>query len=108
MDTIIVGEIWSVILIKDASFNDQDNPKVALKFGEPGDIGSLQVSDMIFRFESLSFSNYILLIDVSSTYAGSAGAIVMEINIQAGEQGSVGFWDTVCSIRTSLDITNDV
>jgi hypothetical protein len=95
VDTIIVGEMWSQILIKSPCFNDQDNPKVAVQFGQPGDVGSLQVSDMVFRFEWLFIFISVILIGLSSTYAGSAGAIIMEINIQACEQGSVGFWDTV-------------
>jgi hypothetical protein len=95
VDTIIVGEMWSQILIKDPSFNDQNNPKVAVQFGQSGDVGSLQVSDIVFRFERSSLSYSSRLIGLSSTYAGSAGAIIMEINIQARTQGAVGFWDTV-------------
>ncbi|CCA67681.1 probable glucan 1,3-beta-glucosidase [Serendipita indica DSM 11827] len=75
--TDIVGEMWSQILAKGTNFNDQNNPRVVLKFGKSGDVGSLRVSDIVI-----------------STYAGSAGAIVMEVNIKQASQGSVGFWDT--------------
>ncbi|KAG8819818.1 hypothetical protein FRC19_009502 [Serendipita sp. 401] len=75
--TDIVGEMWSQILVKGTNFNDMNNPRVALKFGNAGDVGTLRVSDIVI-----------------STYAGSAGAVIMEINIQAAYQGSVAFWDT--------------
>ncbi|KAG8832104.1 hypothetical protein FRC17_002050 [Serendipita sp. 399] len=75
--TDIVGEMWSQILIKGTNFNNLNNPRVALKFGNPGDVGNLRVSDIVV-----------------STYAGSAGAIAMEINIKEAYQGAVAFWDT--------------
>lgn len=49
VDTDIVGEMWSQILIKGSVFNDQSDPQVALKFGNTGDVGSLRVTDMIIR-----------------------------------------------------------
>ncbi|KIM34208.1 glycoside hydrolase family 55 protein [Serendipita vermifera MAFF 305830] len=75
--TDMIGEMWSQILIKGTAFNDVNNPKVALKFGNAGDVGTLKVTDIVI-----------------STVAGSSGAIATEVNIQASSQGSVGFWDT--------------
>jgi len=69
-----------VILAKGEAFNDINNPTVVVKVGEKGDVGSVELSDLIF-----------------STHAGSAGAIVLEINTKQEEQGSVGIWD--CHFR---------
>ncbi|PVG03211.1 putative glucan 1,3-beta-glucosidase [Serendipita vermifera] len=90
-NTDIVGEMWSQILVKGTNFSDVNNPRVALKFGNTGDQGYLRVSDIVV-----------------STVAGSAGAIVMEINIQESSQGSVGFWDTHVRLggSTGTGLTN--
>jgi len=47
--TDIIGEMWSQILVKGSVFNDVNNPHVALKFGNAGDIGTLRVTDMVIR-----------------------------------------------------------
>jgi len=47
--TDILGEMWSQILVKGTAFNDVNNPKVALKFGNSGDVGTLKVTDLVIR-----------------------------------------------------------
>ena len=47
--TDIVGEMWSQILLKGSVFNDMNNPRVGLKFGQTGDVGALRVSDLVIR-----------------------------------------------------------
>jgi glucan 1,3-beta-glucosidase len=47
--TDIIGEMWSQILVKGPAFNDVNNPQVALRFGDVGDIGTLRVTDMVIR-----------------------------------------------------------
>lgn len=76
----IVGEVWSVIFAHGDAFNDMHNPTVAIRVGEKGDVGEIEMSELVF-----------------STHAGSAGAIVLEINIKESYQGSVGLWD--CHFR---------
>jgi hypothetical protein len=49
-NTDIVGEMWSQILVKGSNFNDINNPRVALKFGNAGDKGYLRVSDIVVRW----------------------------------------------------------
>jgi glucan 1,3-beta-glucosidase len=44
----IVGEAWSVILGGGSAFTDQDAPRVVVQIGEPGDEGTVEISDMIF------------------------------------------------------------
>jgi glucan 1,3-beta-glucosidase len=92
----MIGEIWSQILVKGSVFNDQNNPHVALKFGNTGDVGTLRVTNMLVRFVAfVSVQTKRIKFSLYSTFAGSVGAIAMEINVQESFQGSVGFWDTV-------------
>ncbi|KAJ6578345.1 pectin lyase fold/virulence factor [Mycena capillaripes] len=71
--TIIVGEI---IMGTSANFADQNNPRPVIRVGNPGDTGSVEISDMVV-----------------ATTGGSAGAIGIEWNIKESSQGSAGMWD---------------
>ncbi|KAJ7929217.1 exo-beta-1,3-glucanase [Mycena leptocephala] len=73
----IVGEAWSVISGAGPSFQDQNNPQVVVRVGEPGSRGVVEITDMIF-----------------STVGPAPGAIVVEWNIKETTQGSAGAWDT--------------
>ncbi|KAG6878022.1 hypothetical protein C0993_000803 [Termitomyces sp. T159_Od127] len=75
----VVGEAWSVIAGSGKKFQDQANPQVVVRVGEPGSQGVLEISDMIF-----------------STIGPAPGAIVVEWNVKqpAGVQGGAGAWDT--------------
>jgi hypothetical protein len=44
----IVGEAWSVISGAGPSFQDQNNPQVVVRVGEPGSRGVVEITDMIF------------------------------------------------------------
>ncbi|KAJ7043179.1 glycoside hydrolase family 55 protein [Mycena alexandri] len=73
----IVGEAWSVISGSGPAFQDQNNPQVVVRVGEPGSRGVVEITDMIF-----------------STVGPAPGAIVVEWNVKETEQGSAGAWDT--------------
>ncbi|KAJ7470268.1 glycoside hydrolase family 55 protein [Mycena latifolia] len=73
----IVGEAWSVISGDGSAFQDQNNPQVVVRVGEPGSQGIVEITDMIF-----------------STVGPAPGAIVVEWNIKESTQGSAGAWDT--------------
>ncbi|KAJ7168217.1 exo-beta-1,3-glucanase [Mycena crocata] len=73
----IVGEGWSVISGAGPAFQDQNNPKVVVRVGEPGSRGVVEITDMIF-----------------STVGPAPGAIVVEWNVKETSQGSAGTWDT--------------
>ncbi|KDQ16283.1 glycoside hydrolase family 55 protein [Botryobasidium botryosum FD-172 SS1] len=75
--TTLVGEMWSVFLANGSPFNNVNNPTVVAKVGNPGDVGAVEISDVVF-----------------STVAGSAGAIVLQVNTKQSSQGAVGIWDT--------------
>ena len=72
----ITGEIWPVIMASGKSFSDMTNPKPVFQVGQPGDVGAVEMSDLIF-----------------STQGSAPGAILVEWNVGASSQGSSGMWD---------------
>ncbi|KAK4464051.1 pectin lyase fold/virulence factor [Cladorrhinum samala] len=73
----ITGEIWPLILAGgDKTFKDQANPQPVFQVGQPGDVGEVEMSDLIF-----------------GTAGPQPGAIMMEWNIKGKTQGAAGLWD---------------
>ena len=73
----ITGEIWPLIMAGgNKAFKDQANPKPVFQVGQSGDIGSVEMSDLIFE-----------------TAGAQPGAIMMEWNLAGQNQGSAGLWD---------------
>lgn len=73
----IVGEVWSVILAGgNSSFKDQTAPRPVFQIGQPGDIGTVEISDLIFE-----------------TAGSQPGAILMEWNVAAANPASAAMWD---------------
>ncbi|RFU28181.1 hypothetical protein B7463_g8175, partial [Scytalidium lignicola] len=72
----MTGQVWSQIVASGPFFADASNPQVMVRVGAPNDVGTVEISDMLF----------------TSTGA-LPGLIVMEWNVQAETQGSVGMWD---------------
>lgn len=71
----IIGQAWSQIMATGAKFEDEDHPRAAFQVGRPGDVGIIEIQDMLF------------------TVSGpTAGAILVEWNVQESSQGSVGMW----------------
>lgn len=73
----ITGRVWSQLVAKGANFQNILEPTVMLRVGNPGDIGEVEISDMLF----------------TSTGA-LPGLIVVEWNVAAAYQGAVGMWDS--------------
>ncbi|GAO17591.1 hypothetical protein UVI_02050750 [Ustilaginoidea virens] len=72
----ITGEVWSQIVASGSFFTDMKNPRPMVKVGDPGDSGTVEISDMLF-----------------TSIGALPGLVMMEWNVQAKEQGSVGIWD---------------
>lgn len=53
------------------------NPNVVIRVGEEGDVGTMEISDMLFTVK-----------------APTAGAIMMEWNVHESSPGSAGLWDS--------------
>lgn len=71
----IVGESYSVIMSSGSYFNDIKNPKPVIKVGLPGEIGTIEWSDMIV-----------------STQGQQAGAVLIQWNLASYGTPS-GMWD---------------
>lgn len=69
----ITGEIWPLIMVKGDAFNDMSNPKVAWRVGNPGDVGNVEMSDLVFE-----------------TQGPGVGAILTEWNLENETPGSAG------------------
>lgn len=74
----ITGEIWPLIMASGATFSDQSKPAPVFQVGQPGDTGSVEISDLIFE-----------------TKGPQPGAILVEWNVAdpPQQQGSSGMWD---------------
>ena len=76
-NTRMTGEVWSQIVASGSYFSDASSPKVMVQVGRPGSLGTVEISDMLF------------------TSIGSLpGLVMMEWNVKAASQGSVGIWDS--------------
>ena len=58
------------------TFHDQANPAPVFQVGQPGDTGSVEMSDLIFE-----------------TAGAQPGAVMVEWNVHEESQGSAGMWD---------------
>lgn len=73
----IVGEIWPLLMAAgNSNFQDQLNPKPMLRVGQPGDVGNVEISDIMLE-----------------TKGAQPGAILLEWNLEAESPGSAGLWD---------------
>ncbi|KAF3389749.1 Glucan 1,3-beta-glucosidase [Talaromyces pinophilus] len=75
--SIIVGEGWSQIMGTGPYFADEQDPQVMVQVGSAGDVGTVEISDMLFTVKG-----------------ATAGAILMEWNIYADGAGTAGMWDS--------------
>ncbi|KAM5351177.1 hypothetical protein ACJ41O_003900 [Fusarium nematophilum] len=73
----VVGEVWALIMAGgDKNFKDQANPKPVWKVGEAGDVGNIEMQDLMFE-----------------TLGPQPGAILMEFNVAGETPGSAGLFD---------------
>jgi hypothetical protein len=71
----IVGECWSQIIGSGPQFSNINAPKVMLRIGKEGQIGFMEISDMLF-----------------TSRGSTAGIVLMEWNIKASAPGAAGMW----------------
>lgn len=73
----VVGEIWALILAGgNKNFKDEANPKPVFQVGNPGDVGNVEMQDLMFE-----------------TLGPQPGAILMEFNVAGQSKGSAALWD---------------
>ena len=73
----IVGENWAQLAAYGPKFQNPKQPKVMLRIGEPGDIGQMELQDLVF-----------------TSKGPTPGAVFVEWNIKGytGAPGSAGMW----------------
>lgn len=71
----IIGQAWSQIMGKGLNFQDEFNPRPVVQVGRRGDIGIIEIQDIMFTVSG-----------------ATAGAIVVQWNAREATQGSVGLW----------------
>lgn len=67
----VQGSSWSQIQGAGFYFNDLHNPRVVVQVGEKGDVGDMEIVEMMF-----------------TTQRATAGAIVLDRNVHEDRQGS--------------------
>ncbi|KAG6036344.1 hypothetical protein E4U41_005736 [Claviceps citrina] len=73
----VVGEIWPLILAGgNKHFKDMANPKPVFQVGQPGDVGNVEMQDLMFE-----------------TQGPQPGAVLMEFNVAGQSKASAGLWD---------------
>lgn len=80
----IVGETYPVILSSGDFFANMNNSQPVVRVGLPGEVGSIEWSDMIV-----------------STLGHQAGAVLFEINLAASSSNPTGIWDVHARIGRS-------
>lgn len=77
--SIIVGSSWSQIQGTGSYFEDENDPKVMVRVGQPGDVGDVEISDMLFTVKG-----------------PTAGCILMQWNIRQtiNGNGKTAMWDS--------------
>jgi hypothetical protein len=71
----IIGQVWPQIMATSSKFEDAENPHVAVQVGNEGDVGILEIQNMMFTVSR-----------------PTAGAVLMEWNVHESTQGSAGLW----------------
>jgi glucan 1,3-beta-glucosidase len=71
----VQGELWPYFMVDGTSpkFSDINNPQVAFRVGEPGQVGDIELVELLFE-----------------TLGPAPGAIIMEWNLAQTSQGSAG------------------
>ncbi|KAK5133279.1 hypothetical protein LTR08_008013 [Meristemomyces frigidus] len=73
------GEIWPLFMIDGSSsvFSDVNNPQPAFRVGNPGDVGTVEMVELVFE-----------------TRGPAPGCIMMEWNLAGTTPTATGMWDT--------------
>ena len=89
----VIGASWSQVQGTGYYFSDMANPKVVVRVGNPGDVGTMEITDMLFTVRG-----------------NPAVALVLEWNVHAVSPGAAAMWDSHIRVGgatgTELDVKN--
>ncbi len=72
----LTGQVWSQIVASGKYFGDMSAPKAMVQVGHAGDVGTVEISDLLF-----------------TSIGNLPGLVLLEWNVRAESPGSVGIWD---------------
>ncbi|KAI1212403.1 glycoside hydrolase family 55 protein [Annulohypoxylon truncatum] len=72
----ITGEMWPLLMATGKKFTDQTKPVPVFQVGDAGDVGDVEMSDLIIE-----------------TQGPLPGAILMQWNLAGSTNGAAGMWD---------------
>ena len=75
-DLKITGELQTIVMATGSVFSDQNNPKPMWRIGNPGESGTVEISDIVFEAKG-----------------PIPGCIIIEWNIKQATAGGAGMWD---------------
>ncbi|KAL4924556.1 glycoside hydrolase family 55 protein [Aspergillus undulatus] len=75
-DAKIHGEAWSQFAAFGSRFSNPNQPRVMLQVGNQGDVGTVELQDLIL-----------------TTKGPTAGAVLMQWNVRAASPGAAALWD---------------
>lgn len=81
----VQGASWSQIQATGSYFQDMTDPHVVVKVGNDGDVGTMEIVEVIF-----------------SAKGPTAGAIMVEWNVHESSQGAAGMWDSHIRVGGAL------
>ena len=90
-NSVVQGSLWSQILGSGFYFSDMKKPKVMVQVGNKGDIGTMEITEMLF-----------------SVRGATAGAILMEWNVAAVSLGKAAMWDSHFRVGGALGTDLDL
>ena len=73
----IQGSGWAQIMGSGFYFSDWKHPRVMVQVGNPGDTGTMEITEMLFTVKG-----------------NTSGIVLMEWNVHEKTQGSAGMWDS--------------
>jgi hypothetical protein len=90
-NSVVQGSLWSQILGSGFYFSDIQSPKVMVQVGNKGDVGTMEITEMLFFVRG-----------------ATAGAILMEWNVAAVSQGAAAMWDSHFRVGGALGTDLDL
>jgi len=69
----MTGELWPIVMIDGSAFPNESDPKVAWRVGNPGDVGRVEMTEMVFEIRGPAPGCIILEWNLAGEYPAAAG-----------------------------------
>jgi hypothetical protein len=89
LGTRLVGQAWAQFMLTGPKFQNVDKPHVGVRVGHPGDVGVIEIQDVMFTVKG-----------------PTAGAVLVEWNVKESAQGSAAMWGLYSSLSLLISTTS--